>query len=259
MDLIHRLENHWLGLIASAGITARLTRFLGGAAVTNTGLAAPFLNGATLPWPPPTTEALPAWLEAGAALMAAAGRPPLCYVPHPSDQAGCDLSRFKWRRIHRQVVLYTRLPHGGGWAPPGVSVRAITRGDRRDWGDLLLDAYELSRSAGAEIQKGWLSLLSLEGSGTHSQGYVATIAGQSVATAMLYVQGDLAGLYCGAVLPEFRRRGVERATILHRLAEAERQGAAISYLQTEAGSPVEHLCLRHLGFEEAYRREVWVL
>jgi len=256
---MHRLENHWLSLIASAGGTARLTRFLGGAAVTNTHFAAPFLNGVMLPWPPPVAETLPAWLDAGVALLAGAGRPPLCYVPHPTNQQGADLSKHNWRRVNHQVVLYTRLPHGGGWNPPAVSVRTSAAHDAQNWGNLLLEAYELAGPDGAEIQKGWQALLSTDGPGTHTQAYTASIADQSVATAMLYKQGDLAGLYCGAVVPQFRRMGVERATILHRLGDAARLGATMAYLQTESGSPVEHLCLERLGFQAAYCREVWVL
>jgi hypothetical protein len=250
MELIHRLESHWLGLIASAGGTARLTRFLGGAVVTNTQLAAPFLTGATLPWPPPSIQALPTWLEVGAQLMAAAGRVPLCYVPHPSDQLGSDLSPFGWRRMHQQVVLTKFLPHRAGGVPTDISVRAITMDEWHDWGDLLLEAYELSRAEGLEIQQGWLSLLALDGPGTLSQGYLASL---------LYLQGGIAGLYCGAVLPKDRRRGVERATLLYRLAEAAHHGATLCYLQTESDSPVRHLCVRHLGFQESYLREVWVL
>lgn len=76
--------------------------------------------------------------------------------------------------------------------------------------------------------------------------YIAVVDGQVAATGitMLDDQGWL-GVYSGGTIPAFRRRGLGRALLLHRLTEGRRAGAHTAYLQSsEMGRPLHEA----LGF-----------
>jgi hypothetical protein len=125
------------------------------------------------------------------------------------------------------------------------------------WGKTLVEAYEVAPGPGAELAGAWGALLRSPGEGSWARGYLAHLDGQPAGTGLTWGQGEIAGLYCGAVLPTLRRRGVHRATVLRRLADALAAGSRLATLQTEVGSPVEQLCTSQLGFSLAYHRELW--
>jgi GNAT superfamily N-acetyltransferase len=168
------------------------------------------------------------------------------------------LAGLGWRRLGRQVALGCDLPQPELGLPPGVAVEEIGPRQLNLWGSTLVRAYEVSPATGREIRAGWTSLLRTPGEGARARFYLAWLSGRPVGTGLYWGQGDVAGFYCGAVLPEHRRQGVERATMLRRMADAARDGRRAGMLQTEPGSPVEHLCLEHLGFRREYTRDLWV-
>ena len=59
--------------------------------------------------------------------------------------------------------------------------------------------------------------------------YLATVEGRPAGTAILYLDGEDAYLADGAVDPDFRRRGVHRALLDRRVAEARTAGAVRVY------------------------------
>jgi GNAT superfamily N-acetyltransferase len=85
----------------------------------------------------------------------------------------------------------------------------------------------------------------------------AYIDGKCAGGGLLDVEGDLACLWGGAVVAEFRRRGVQRTLLDHRLSLAVRAGATRIVIETSAGGPTHRNAAR-LGFVIAYTRAVLV-
>lgn len=72
---------------------------------------------------------------------------------------------------------------------------------------------------------------------------------------MMDVEGDLATLWGAAVLPDFRRRGVQTALVQHRLHHAARAGATLVTVEASAGGPTHRNAARR-GFEMIATRAV---
>jgi GNAT superfamily N-acetyltransferase len=86
--------------------------------------------------------------------------------------------------------------------------------------------------------------------------YVAYYRGVPVGVGMLFVHGEMAGIYNMATLPEFRGRGVATA-LMHRLiADAGRLGCTLVGLTpTVMGRPL----YEHLGFRVAYLEQYFAM
>jgi hypothetical protein len=198
-------------------------------------------------------DRLEALLEVGRVALAGFRRAPALFLsPLAGDVAALQqrLYDLGWRPALRQAVLCRRLDERLPEAPAGVAVAETA--DLEGWGRLLVEAYEVPAPWGDEIRAAWTSL-----SG-EARYYLALLDGQAVGTGLTWRQGPIAGLYAGAVLPACRRRGAERASLIRRMADAREGGAQVATLQTEAGSPVVHLCCHHLGFMQAYERTLWL-
>lgn len=264
MELDLRLENHWLACMAAVGGGARTTRMAGGMVVANprvTGLAFNFiaLRGVQ-------SERLPTALDIGGALLAACERPPAVFLsPAAGDMAllGLALAELGWHRRVRQSVLVRPLDAADRFATPGrvpspdITAEPVTPDLASLWSRTLVNAYEVDPMTAEHLTEAWEGLLLSPGDGGHALGCLARLDGRPAGTGLLWWQGDIAGLYCGAVMPELRRLGIHRATVQFRLVAAAAAGCTIATLQTEADSPVEQLCTGELGFTVAYHRELW--
>jgi len=256
--MTQRLENHWLACMAAAGGGGRVTRLPGALVVVNPNVGGCALNFITLRSTSP--DDLGQALEYGAALLAGEQRPPAVFVSPAAgsvEEIEQQLSRKRWRCTTRQAVLAMDLPAPDA-GTESLHVQTIGPDQLDSWADTLVQGYEVSPHAAPDIRAAWAPLLQAPGEGCWSQFYLAWLEGSPVGTGLLWSQGEIAGLYCGAVIPTARRRGIERATVLRRLAEASSRGALVATLQTEAGSPVEHLCVHRLGFRVAHYRSLWV-
>jgi GNAT superfamily N-acetyltransferase len=261
-ELALRLERHWLACMASLGGGGQVTRLPGALALVHADLHGGLFNFLLLTGHKGVVVELEATLAMGSAMLAEHGRAPLLYLgPGAGDLSllCARLGALGWRRIHRQAVLYTPLPHPvPPVAPPPASASAIGEESLATWERLLVEAYEVQPQAGQAIVDGWSALLRRPGEGAVARFYLGSLDGRPVGTGLTWSQGSISGLYCGAVRPFDRKRGVARALLCERLADAAAKGDHLAFLQTEEGSPVAHLCLDHLGFYLAYHREVWV-
>lgn len=88
-----------------------------------------------------------------------------------------------------------------------------------------------------------------------SLGYVALANDRPIGAGMMDVDGDLATLWGAAVLPDFRRRGVQTALVQHRLHHAARAGATLITVEASAGGPTHRNAARR-GFEMIATRAV---
>lgn len=89
------------------------------------------------------------------------------------------------------------------------------------------------------------------------QRYLATINSVAVAAASMRIDGSLAQLTGAATLPDFRRRGLQTALTLHRLAAARSAGCDLAVVTTAPGSKSQENAQRR-GFELLYSRAVLV-
>jgi GNAT superfamily N-acetyltransferase len=260
MSELQQLENHWLACMASLGGGGTMTRVVGGLVVTNPQVAGSFANFLTLRGVAP--ERLDLTLEMAGAVLAGAGRPPALFLSPLAGAPGPlgDALRARgWRPQVRQVVLARDLPAPPAAVAPAVSVTEVVGAVALNlWGRTLVDAYEVNPVAGAAINQAWTALAAAPGDGARARFLVARLDGEPAGTGLSWTQGGITGLYCGAVLPAFRRRGVERATLVRRLELAALDRSSLALLQTEVASPVAHLCTAHLGFRAVYERELWL-
>lgn len=258
MDPYRFYESHWLACMAAVG-GGRVTRLAGGLVLASPGVSGAFVN-CILPRDC-TAERLPDLLEAGGAMLAAAGEPPALFLsPDAGDVnalAGVLLDRG-WRPAVHQVVLSCDLPLSVPDGGPGIQVDEVGPATVEEWVKTLAAAYGAEPERSRSISQAWAGLAEMPGEGSRSLLCLARWEGHPVGTGLAWAQGGTAALYCGAVLPQYRRRGVERATLLYRLQWAAAVGCRQAILQTDTGSPVEHLCVDRLGFGRCYQRTLWI-
>lgn len=263
MEQYLRLENHWLACMASVGGGARITRMVGGMVVANPLIPGLAFNFIALRGVQP--ERLAAALDIGGTLLAACERPPAVFLsPFGGNmsQLGLTLAELGWQRRVRQSVLVRSLspadpPVPGRASPSDITVEPVTPDLIPLWSQTLVNAYGVDPITAGHLAEAWGGLLRYPGEGAWSLGCLARLGGRPAGTGLLWRQGDIAGLYCGAVTPELRRKGVHRATFQFRLAAAVAAGCPTVTLQTEAGSSVEQFATIELGFTVAYYRELW--
>ena len=87
--------------------------------------------------------------------------------------------------------------------------------------------------------------------------YLATINSVAVAAASVRIDGSLAQMTGAATLPAFRRRGLQTALTLHRLADARAAGCDLAVVTTAPGSKSQENAQRR-GFELLYARAILV-
>lgn len=258
MDLIRQLEDHWIACMASAGSAARVTRLPGAVVVTNEEWSGPLANFIAVRGA--RTGGLAPILEAGSALLLQRNTVPTLFLtPEPGDREGMEqeLRRLGWALGSRQHVLCRSLDRPPAQEGAEPEVEAIDPGTLAAWARLMTRAYGLAGPRARQVRSVWTALAGSPGEGAAAIPVWARIEGRPVGTGLVWVQGTTAGLYCGAVMIRYRRRGVETATLRFRLQAAADAGAKLAYLQTEVGSAVERICLERLGFRVAYERSLW--
>lgn len=127
-------------------------------------------------------------------------------------------------------------------ALPNLTIeRVTTLADLAAWMDVWTHDGEETRAPREQLY----ATLGLDGA-LPLRHYLARLNGEPVGVAQLFLGQESAGVYCVAVLPEFRRIGIGTAltlTVLH-------QAQALSYSMAVLGpSPEGELMYRRLGFE----------
>jgi GNAT superfamily N-acetyltransferase len=125
-------------------------------------------------------------------------------------------------------------------APPGVEIRHTT--SHEDF-----DRFAAMKSVVWETDMSWLADMLRTESGENMRVYVAEADGQQVSAAWIrFVPGtDFAGLWGGATLKEYRGRGIYKALVAVRAADAIERG--YTYLQVDASDDSRPI-LERLGF-----------
>ena len=139
--------------------------------------------------------------------------------------------------------------------PSGLSIEEVSDLDMlRAWSDIMTSVYEFPEFA----KRPWFEMHAAMGfgSGAPWRHYVASLdGGQPVATASLFVRGDVASIANVATIQEDQRRGIGAAISLEPLLEAHRIGCRIGTLcSSEMGQGV----YRRLGFREYNKMSMYI-
>lgn len=124
----------------------------------------------------------------------------------------------------------------------GLTIERVrTLAGLADWMDVWSEGESEPRKAREQLYAS-LGLNGLE----PLRHYLARLKGQPVGVSQLFLGERSAGLYCVAVLPTFRRRGIGTALTLTPLREARELGYSVGVL---GPSPEGQLMYQELGFE----------
>jgi GNAT superfamily N-acetyltransferase len=140
--------------------------------------------------------------------------------------------------------------------PPGYRIEQVALAGAAAWGDALLAAWGFPAAAAAGALALVLALIRHPDAvcfAALEQG-----SGRVVGGGVLFVTGEVGGLYTDGVREEHRRHGIQEALIAVRLAEARRRGCALACSQTlEMHTSQHNMALA--GFEVAYTRQNYVM
>ncbi|MGE3682214.1 MAG: GNAT family N-acetyltransferase [Bdellovibrionales bacterium] len=81
--------------------------------------------------------------------------------------------------------------------------------------------------------------------------YVGYLKGEPVSTVLAVFEGDTAGIYAVATLPQYRKKGVSTTLMQEALKDARKRGTKMTTLQVRQDSYAEDF-YRHLGFQLAF-------
>jgi GNAT superfamily N-acetyltransferase len=87
--------------------------------------------------------------------------------------------------------------------------------------------------------------------------YLARVDGDAVGEAVMRIDGDLAQMAGAGTLPRARGRGVQKALIQRRLADARRAGCTLAVVTTAPGTRSQDNVMGR-GFELLYTRAILV-
>ena len=145
-------------------------------------------------------------------------------VPDGFTAAQADvLGVLGLRHVGFLTILWTSLPLGP--APPSpIDIREVTTLAAMDAHiDIELSVYGVPQEIIDRLRPLRRTWLGSEG----RRFYLAYVDGQPAAEAALYWRGDLAYLESAGTLPAFRRRGIQRALIDRRIADATKLGCRL--------------------------------
>lgn len=139
-----------------------------------------------------------------------------------------------------------------GWSVTGVAVRPVGPGERRRFGELVRDGFDMGVDAVLGPFFVDLTVASLEHLGPEGAAFIASVDGEDAGTGELVLTERVGGCYSGSVLARFRGRGIQKALIAARVQEGLARGRRIFISQTDPDSPSGHN-LHDVGFRTLYR------
>ena len=167
-------------------------------------------------------------------------------------------------RLHGfENVLGLRLgPEGEGLEIGGVTVETVTDATLHVWIDIVVEAFMNLDGTGSvppdAFQREQLTEVFEETIGVPGfTRYVARVEGEPVGGAAMRIDGDLAQLAGAGTLPRARGRGVQKALLQRRLADAAAAGCTLAVVTTAPGTRSQDNAMRH-GFELLYARAILV-
>jgi ribosomal protein S18 acetylase RimI-like enzyme len=145
----------------------------------------------------------------------------------------------------------------------GVAIEQLPTDDSRDWreyaevGDRCFTAKFEADGSPTRMSEETYSLIErmIRHKRTHCFLARDLGSGRIVGVAAMEIVPRLCCLFAGAVLPEFRNRGIQSRLIIERLATGQAAGCEVGVTHTKPGIPTERNC-RRLGMVLGYTKVV---
>ena len=146
--------------------------------------------------------------------------------------------------------------------PPGISIDIAADDEQQTWMDIAVDAFMNLDGTGSVPDDALPreQLADVLGEVMGAPGYIRYLArldGDPVGEAAMRLDGDLAQLAGAGTLPRARGRGVQRALLQRRLADARRAGCTLAVVTTAPGTRSQENVMRR-GFQLLYTRAILV-
>ena len=143
----------------------------------------------------------------------------------------------------------------------GVTIELVTDATLGAWVDIAVEAFtnlDGTGSAADDFQREQLTEVFEVMTGVPGFiRYVARIDGEMVGQAAMRIDGDLAQLAGAGTLPRARGRGVQKALLQRRLADAAAAGCTLAVVTTAPGTRSQDNAMRR-SFELLYTRAILV-
>ena len=167
-------------------------------------------------------------------------------------------------RLHGfENVLGLRVSRGTpGPEIGGVTVETVTDDTVRAWVDVVVEAFMNLDGTGSvppdAFQRDQLTEVFEETIGVAAFiRYLARVEGEPVGGAAMRIDDDLAQLAGAGTVPRARGRGVQKALLQRRLADAASAGCTLAVITTAPGTRSQDNAMRR-GFELLYARAILV-
>jgi GNAT superfamily N-acetyltransferase len=186
----------------------------------------------------------------------------VCTMADPSLVAGLAERGFVLREFEN--VLARELPadedldaaHPHGW-PEGLEVRPVDPAEEPDVVAYVEVSTSGFRAPGQPVEPGLDELTRRVVDHPDCVAYLALLDGEPVGAGGMEASARGAALFGASVLPEARRRGVQLALMLRRMARARAAGCQLVTITSSPGIPTERNAAR-VGFRLAYARALLV-
>jgi GNAT superfamily N-acetyltransferase len=144
----------------------------------------------------------------------------------------------------------------------GVTVEIVTDATLRPWIDIAVEAFTNLDGTGSvppdmflreQLTELFEQIIGVPG----FVRYAARLGGEMVGEAAMRIDGDLAQLAGAGTLPRARGRGVQKALLQRRLADAHAAGCSLAVITTAPGTRSQDNVMRR-GFELLYTRAILI-
>lgn len=162
-----------------------------------------------------------------------------------------QLSKRGYQVIEISNVLYRPIeaPARPALLPPGVEIRRARPDEAHLWSETVARGFAENFPATPEL----IEIMEMFSQRPSDRAYLAYADGKIAGGAALCTHQGIAGFFGASTLPEFRRRGVQKALLETRLADAGAAGCNMAMSIAQLNS-ISHRNIERQGFRVAYTR-----
>lgn len=133
--------------------------------------------------------------------------------------------------------------------PVGVEIRGTDASEARLWAETVSRGFAEHFPVTEEL----IEIMEMFSQRPSDRAYLAYVEGKVAGGAALCTHEGIAGCFGASTLPEFRRRGVQKALLETRLADAASAGCTVAMSIAQLNS-ISHRNIERQGFRVAYTR-----
>lgn len=182
--------------------------------------------------------------------------PPLLPPDWPAVAATLGLTESsRFIKLGYDIETLPATAAGRAALPPGWRVGVVESHQAREWAEVMMTTFGFTSPDMIEMAA------SCVGKANWRQ-YAVWAGERIVAVGSVYLNGECAGMFGGATLPQARGRGAQSALLAARVRAAATEGCRWLVAETGAEGPREHNPSLHnmvrAGFEPLYERATWL-